>query len=64
MIIIICAFVAKKCNGLLLCNIFLLIGVLMFACDKKNNIAEVPVQYFPRNAGEGKKLNNFDALKI
>ena len=31
---------------------------------KKNNIAEVPVQYFPRNAGEGKKLNNFDALKI
>ena len=31
---------------------------------KKNNIAEVPVQYFPRNSGEGKKLNNFDALKI
>lgn len=31
---------------------------------KKNNIAEVPVQYFPRNYGEGKKLNNLDALKI
>ncbi len=31
---------------------------------KKNNIAEVPVQYFPRNAGEGKKLNNFDGVKI
>lgn len=31
---------------------------------KKNNVAEVPVKYFPRNAGEGKKLNNFDAFKI
>lgn len=31
---------------------------------KKNNIAEVPVKYFPRNSGEGKKLNNTDALKI
>ena len=31
---------------------------------KKNNIAEVPVKYFPRNAGEGKKLNNMDAIKI
>lgn len=31
---------------------------------KRNNVAEVPVKYFPRNAGEGKKLNNFDALKI
>jgi len=31
---------------------------------KKNNIAEVPVKYFPRNAGEGKKLRNSDALKI
>ncbi len=31
---------------------------------KKNNISEVPVQYFPRDLSEGKKLNNFDALKI
>ncbi len=31
---------------------------------KKNNIAEVPVRYFPRNYGEGKKLNNTDALSI
>ena len=31
---------------------------------KRNNVAEVPVKYFPRNAGEGKKLNNLDAFKI
>lgn len=31
---------------------------------KRNNVAEVPVKYFPRNAGEGKKLNNMDALRI
>ncbi len=31
---------------------------------KKNNIAEVPVQYFPRNQGEGKKLRTSDAFKI
>jgi glycosyltransferase involved in cell wall biosynthesis len=31
---------------------------------KKNNIAEVPVQYFPRNQGEGKKFRNIDGLKI
>jgi glycosyltransferase involved in cell wall biosynthesis len=31
---------------------------------KRNNIAEVPVQYFPRNEGEGKKLNTWDAFKI
>ncbi|NJK97314.1 MAG: glycosyltransferase family 2 protein [Bacteroidales bacterium] len=31
---------------------------------KKNNIAEVPVRYFPRNAGEGKKLKSSDAFKI
>lgn len=31
---------------------------------KKNNIAEVPVQYFPRNQGEGKKLRSSDAFKI
>lgn len=31
---------------------------------KKNNIAEVPVSYFPRNEGEGKKLKAGDAFKI
>lgn len=31
---------------------------------RKNNVAEVPVKYFPRNAGEGKKLRNADAFKI
>ena len=31
---------------------------------KKNNIAEVPVKYFPRNEGEGKKLRNTDGFKI
>jgi glycosyltransferase involved in cell wall biosynthesis len=31
---------------------------------KKNNIAEVPVHYFPRNSGEGKKLKNTDGFKI
>ncbi len=31
---------------------------------KKNNIAEVPVSYFPRNEGEGKKLRGIDAFKI
>ena len=31
---------------------------------KKNNIAEVPVQYFPRNEGEGKKLKNIDGFEI
>jgi glycosyltransferase involved in cell wall biosynthesis len=31
---------------------------------KKNNIAEVPVRYFSRNSNEGKKLKNFDAVKI
>ena len=31
---------------------------------KRNNIAEVPVNYFPRNEGEGKKLKNFDGFKI
>jgi glycosyltransferase involved in cell wall biosynthesis len=31
---------------------------------KKNNVAEVPVSYFPRNKGEGKKLNNMDGLRI
>ncbi len=31
---------------------------------KRNNIAEVPVRYFPRNEGEGKKLRNSDGFKI
>lgn len=31
---------------------------------KKNNVAEVPVQYLPRNEGEGKKLRNSDSFKI
>ncbi len=31
---------------------------------KKNNIAEVPVKYFPRNAGEGKKLKTIDGFRI
>ena len=31
---------------------------------KKNNIAEVPVKYFPRNQGEGKKLKTTDGFII
>ena len=31
---------------------------------KKNNMTEVPVHYFPRNNGEGKKFRNKDAFKI
>ncbi len=31
---------------------------------RKNWIAEVPVNYNPRNLGEGKKLRNFDGLRI
>jgi glycosyltransferase involved in cell wall biosynthesis len=31
---------------------------------KKNNIAEMPVRYFPRNEGEGKKFRNSDAIRI
>ncbi len=31
---------------------------------QKNNIAEVPVKYFPRNVAQGKKLRNSDAFKI
>lgn len=31
---------------------------------KRNNVAEVPVHYFPRNEGEGKKLKNSDGFKI
>lgn len=31
---------------------------------RKNNITEVPVNYFPRNKGEGKKIRSIDGLKI
>lgn len=31
---------------------------------KRNNVAEVPVKYFPRREGEGKKLRPLDGLKI
>jgi glycosyltransferase involved in cell wall biosynthesis len=31
---------------------------------KKNNITEVPVNYFPRNEAEGKKFRSIDAIKM
>ena len=31
---------------------------------KRNHIVEVPVQYFPRNQGEGKKFRTTDGLQI
>ena len=31
---------------------------------KRNNVAEVPVKYFPRREGEGKKLKMSDGIKI
>ncbi|OFZ65194.1 MAG: hypothetical protein A3D92_04935 [Bacteroidetes bacterium RIFCSPHIGHO2_02_FULL_44_7] len=31
---------------------------------KKNNVAEVPVHYYPRNLGQGKKIRNIDGLRI
>jgi glycosyltransferase involved in cell wall biosynthesis len=31
---------------------------------KKNQIVEVPVNYYPRNIGEGKKIRNIDGLRI
>ena len=31
---------------------------------QKNNITEVPVQYFPRNRGEGKKIKTSDGFKM
>jgi len=31
---------------------------------KKNNITEVPVNYFPRNEAEGKKFKSMDAIKM
>ena len=38
--------------------------IIKCARIRKNWIAEVPVNYSPRNLGGGKKLNNFDGLKI
>ncbi len=38
--------------------------IIKCARIRKNWIAEVPVNYTPRNSGEGKKLNNFDGIKI
>lgn len=39
---------------------------LIIKCGRirKNWIAEVPVRYFPRHEGEGKKLRNLDGLRI
>ena len=39
---------------------------LLIKCGRlgKNWIAEVPVRYTPRNAGEGKKLRNMDGFRI
>ncbi len=39
---------------------------LIIKCGRlrKNWIAEVPVRYFPRNEGEGKKLRSFDGFRI
>ena len=39
---------------------------LILKCGRyqKNWIAEVPVRYFPRNRGEGKKLRNLDGFRI
>jgi len=31
---------------------------------RKNNITEVPVNYFPRNKGEGKKIRTVDGIKM
>jgi glycosyltransferase involved in cell wall biosynthesis len=31
---------------------------------KRNNITEVPVKYFPRNEGEGKKFRTMDGFKM
>lgn len=31
---------------------------------KKNSVAEVPVHYFPRNTGDGKKIQNIDGLRV
>ena len=38
--------------------------IIKCARIQKNWIAEVPVNYAPRNLGEGKKLRNWDGLRI
>ncbi|MBK7849565.1 MAG: glycosyltransferase family 2 protein [Bacteroidetes bacterium] len=38
--------------------------ILKCARFQKNWIAEVPVHYYPRNKGEGKKLRNMDGFRI
>lgn len=38
--------------------------ILKIARKKKNQIVEVPVNYYPRNKGEGKKIKNTDGLRI
>lgn len=38
--------------------------ILKCARFQKNWIAEVPVHYYPRNKGEGKKLRNMDGIRI
>jgi len=38
--------------------------IIKCARIRKNWIAEVPVNYTPRNLGEGKKLRNFDGFRI
>ena len=38
--------------------------IIKCARIRKNWIAEVPVNYSPRNLGEGKKLRNFDGVRI
>lgn len=38
--------------------------IIKVARLKRTLIAEVPVSYFPRNIGQGKKLRNTDGLKI
>jgi glycosyltransferase involved in cell wall biosynthesis len=38
--------------------------IIKCARIQKNWIAEVPVNYSPRNLGEGKKLQNFDGFRI
>jgi glycosyltransferase involved in cell wall biosynthesis len=38
--------------------------LIKVARKKMTLIAEVPVHYFPRNVGEGKKIRNIDGLRI
>lgn len=38
--------------------------IIKAARKRKTSIAEVPVNYFPRNVGEGKKIRNRDGFRI